>query len=113
MDIIQQITDELKRIVAKLLLGKKFPEYEDMVIEYNNEESILLISLTRLIIEGKINEAENILFDAVKNSNYKNISGVVIDFYSMLLDKSDDELSSLNFSKEEIYEGIEDIKKLL
>ena len=35
----------------------------------------------------------------------------MIEFYTLLMSKNDEELERLNFAREEIYEGIEDIKE--
>lgn len=34
-----------------------------------------------------------------------------MEFYNALLQKSDEELNESNFSREEIYQGLDDIKK--
>lgn len=113
MGIVEEVAESIKRMVAKLLFGKSFDNYEEIIINHGIEEDVLLITLKRLVFEGKANEAEDMLFDEAKHNKIKNLSYVVIEFYTMLMNKSDEELKDLNFSKEEIYEGIEDIKKYI
>ncbi|EQJ25300.1 hypothetical protein QS5_0917 [Clostridioides difficile P15] len=38
---------------------------------------------------------------------------IAIEFYTMLMEKTDEELEAMNFSKQEVYQGIEDIRKVL
>lgn len=64
--------------------------------------------LQRLVDDGKINEAEQELFDMVDRNN-RNILGVALVFYSYLNDKEDGWLTENGFSREEIKQGIEDI----
>lgn len=113
MGIVEEVAESIKRMVAKLLFGKSFDNYEEIMINHGIEEDVLLITLKRLIFEGKANEAEDMLFDEAKHNKIKNLSYVVIEFYTMLMNKSDEELKDLNFSKEEIYDGIDDIKKYI
>lgn len=113
MGIVEEIAESVKRMVAKLLFGKGFDDYEEIMINHSIEEEVLLITLKRLVFEGKVNEAEDMLFSEAKHNKVENISYVVIEFYTMLMSKSDDELEKINFSKEEIYDGINDIKKYI
>lgn len=113
MGIVEEAAEAIKRMVAKLLFGKSFDNYEEIMINHSIEEEVLLITLKRLVFEGKVNEAEDMLFDEAKNNKVEKLPYVVIEFYTILMNKSDEELNNLNFSKEEIYDGIEDIKKYM
>ena len=105
MAIVDKIFNEIKLMVARLLLGKKYSEYE--------EEEVILITLKRLVFQGNVNEAEEILFDKAKSVNSENMQYIAIEFYTMLMEKTDEELEAMNFSKQEVYQGIEDIRKVL
>lgn len=113
MSIVEEVAEAIKRMVAKLLFGKSFDNYEEIIINHSIEEEVLLITLKRLVFEGKVNEAEDMLFENAKNNKVENLSYVVIEFYTMLMSKSDEELEKINFTKEEIYDGINDIKKYI
>ncbi|WP_042271675.1 DUF6483 family protein [[Clostridium] dakarense] len=113
MGMVEEVAEAIKRMVAKLLFGKSFDNYEEIMISHSIEEEVLLITLKRLAFEGKVNEAEDMLFDNAKNSKVENLPYVVIEFYTMLMNKSDEEFKEFKFSKEEIYDGIEDIKKYI
>ncbi len=67
MAIVDQMVEAIRRMVAKALFGKSFSDYEDIDINYNVEDEVLLITLRRLVFEGKINQAENMLFEKIKD----------------------------------------------
>ena len=113
MAIVDKIFNEIKLMVARLLLGKKYSEYEEKDLVYNTEEEVILITLKRLVFQGNANEAEEILFDKAKSVNSENMQYIAIEFYTMLMEKTDEELEAMNFSKQEVYQGIEDIRKVL
>ncbi|MDY6622541.1 DUF6483 family protein [Clostridioides difficile] len=113
MAIVDKIFNEIKLMVARLLLGKKYSEYEEKDLVYNTEEEVILITLKRLVFQGNVNEAEEILFDKAKSVNSENMQYIAIEFYTMLMEKTDEELEAMNFSKQEVYQGIEDIRKVL
>ncbi|HAU4820504.1 DUF6483 family protein [Clostridioides difficile] len=112
MAIVDKIFNEIKLMVARLLLGKKYSEYEEKDLVYNTEE-VILITLKRLVFQGNVNEAEEILFDKAKTVTSENMQYIAIEFYTMLMEKTDEELEAMNFSKQEVYQGIEDIRKVL
>jgi hypothetical protein len=97
---------------------------EDINLEDIGSGDILRIMLKRLINDGKYNEAENMLFQEIDKYEVidkyeeidKNKSQVIyeiaISFYDTLLKKSDEELEKENFSREEIYQGMQDVKNI-
>jgi len=58
------------------------------------------------------NKAENLIFLEAEKNNSPELCEIASDFYNSLLKKSDKELFKSNFSREEIYQGLEDMKKL-
>lgn len=73
---------------------------------------ILKIILKRLVNYADYNKAENILFEAINKENSQETYLIAIDFYNLLLGKSDEELKEANFTREEIYQGLQDIKNI-
>lgn len=83
---------------------------------YRNEAANDLFKrLMDLLAEGKINEAENLLFEVVKNdlNGDNGYFQVALDFYLKLNGYTDAYLALCNFSKTEIDEGWSEITKLL
>lgn len=110
---IERLIKGISRMGAKILLNKE--EKSSIKIELSEMSStdIMPTLLKRLVYEGKYNEAEDILFKELdKNGSYE-MYLVAVDFYNLLLEKSDEELAKGNFSREEIYQGLEDIKKFI
>lgn len=106
-DYIMRLIREMVRALLKLLfhIDTQSPTadmFEDTEMKKQAEY------LQRLVDDGKINEAEQELFDMVDRNN-RNILGVALVFYSYLNDKEDGWLTENGFSREEIKQGIEDI----
>jgi hypothetical protein len=82
--------------------------------DFNNMGSadLLQLLLKKLILEGNYNKAENLLFDELEKNKSRVIKDTAIDFYNTLLEKSDEDLTSNNFSREEVLQGLEDINSM-
>ncbi len=107
-DSISREIDELIRVIGDVFLGKKNTAYEVIEDEAHKACNNLYYRIDKALQEGKMNEAENILFEeiSVENPSYLEIA---IDFYTKLNQKTEEELQQVQFSKEEIVEGIKDI----
>lgn len=108
---------QIEMITAGLAMA--FLNKERLVHEatdpYRNEDANKLNKrLLDLLADGKINEAENLLFEAVGNDDFVDCDylHVALDFY-LKLDQYDDEyLKRYGFSKAEASEGWTAITKL-
>ena len=89
--ILKQIEMSTK-FLAKLIFGKESPEYKLQYDEIANAKPIDLLCLTlrRMIDEGEINEAENLLYENIEREARAEYLEIAIDFY--------DRLSKLSFS---------------
>lgn len=88
----------------------------EMTDPYRNEGANELEKrLLDLLADGKINEAENLLFQAVeKDQNVDHdYLRVALDFYLKVEELTDDELASSDFSRAEVLDGWAEITKLL
>lgn len=108
---LEELFKSLGKMGAKILFNKEEKSGETININQINSTSILPILLKRLVYEGEYNKAENILFNELKKNNSEEMQVIAEDFYNLLLGKSNEELKKNNFSREEIYQGLEDIKK--
>jgi hypothetical protein len=86
---------------------------EEIDWEAVSSQDILPILVKRLVLEGKYNEAENIIFDELNRNPSTEIYDIAKNFYNILLSKSDEELEKADFSREEIYMGLEDAGKII
>ena len=112
MGLIDRLQNQKREQVFKELLGKKYSSLNDLNFAYDPIEEILLIRIKRLVMDGKINEAEDVLFESIKKSKTANSIYIAGEFYTMLKELSEEQLKERNFSPEEIDEGISFIKVL-
>lgn len=109
--VMRMISNKIK-FLTKLLLEKDNPDYDYLNYDTESESNILYNDLINLILENKINEAENLLFNEFDPLDKSKIA-VAIDFYNRLNNLDDDILKKNNFSRKEIKEGLDDISNIL
>lgn len=109
-DYIMGIITNLIRFLSKIFYGKDIAMYELSENEQYAESDNLHRKLLTLLSDGKINEAENILFKKLNPKNNRDMM-VAIDFYQRLNNLDNKFLQESNFSREEIEEGLRDIAK--
>jgi len=116
-DYLMRQIEIIGRTLAKLLFNKDSADY--VIIDYQqfNETDIIHSKLRELIDEGKINEAENLLFEYIEEELEDNPDGreyleVAIDFYSRLNELNDDILENCGFEREEISEGMREAAEI-
>lgn len=104
--ILRQIR-EMVHAVMKMLFQVSASELTPEVIEDSTARTTLenLIALTD---EGKIDEAENQLYEMICDGDRQNLE-IGLLFYYNLNGKDDDFLEVHNFSREEIMTGIQDL----
>ncbi|MCX0355979.1 DUF6483 family protein [Clostridium perfringens] len=112
-DYIKRVIDSIGKMCVAMVSGKNAIESN---IEDNNydmkisEDDLLEIMVKKYANEGNINEAENIIFEAIKSHKTKKSYEIALDFYKHINDYSDEKLKELNFSREEIVDGLNEIK---
>lgn len=112
MGLVDRLKNENRELVFKELLGKKYSDLDDFDIVYSPNEEFILIDIKRLVLESKINEAEDVLFASLEKSRSINMLFIAGEFYTMLMDLSDEELNKNNFSRSEIKDGMSDVKSI-
>ena len=95
--------------IAKIVFGKDAVLYEVQNESGQTETDKLHLYLLRLIDEGKANEAEDLLFQHLSPGD-KDALLLVLDFYQRLSALSDEALERMNFSRREIYEGLQEVE---
>lgn len=106
-DYVMRLIKEMVRTILKLLfnIDKESPTVE--LLE-DKEEKEVLGNLLDMIDAGKINEAENRLYDLINEADMNSLK-VALLFYSYLNDKTDDFLEVNGFNRNEIKLGIEKV----
>ncbi|MBE6052774.1 MAG: hypothetical protein E7212_02500 [Clostridium sartagoforme] len=79
-------------------------------LEDNGSSELLRIILRSLIDKKEYNKAEDVLFEEIEKNKSEANYKVGLDFYEILLSKKDEELIENNFSKEEVLQGLKDLK---
>ena len=110
-DYIMKMIKEAARALAAFALGKKLPEYNlpDEKEDYTMSDH-LYEQLIQLAEEGKLNEAEDLLFDHI-DSEIEDIFELGINYYLYINEFSNDRLEENNYTREEIMEGIRDFAR--
>lgn len=106
-DYIMRLIKEMVRMLLKLLfhIDTAAPTAELLC---ETEERKVLDNLLDLVDDGKINEAENRIYELTIDGNMGNLE-IALLFYSYLNDKTDEFLERNNYSRKEIKEGLEDV----
>ena len=104
--ILRQIR-EMVRAVMKMLFQVNTTELTPEVIEDTDARQTLM-DLTDLVENGRIDEAENQLYEMTCDGDRQNLE-IGLLFYYHLNGKDDEFLEANDFSREEIMMGIQDL----
>ncbi|MGO1580620.1 MAG: DUF6483 family protein [Peptoniphilaceae bacterium] len=110
-DIILRRINEVVRMISKIVFNKDSIEYIYEDKENKSFNDRIHDELLSMISKGKINEAEDFLFDNLDVSNLNYVK-VAMDFYVRINCMKDKELENLNFSRSEIKEGLEELLEI-
>ena len=105
------------RALAKLIFNKDTTEYIIIDYQHLNTADLFHKQLLALIDDGKLNEAENLLFEKMQeevegDTGRKDYLEIAADFYTRLNDMSDKILDKCGFEREEIDEGLREAAEL-
>lgn len=106
-DYVMRLIKEMVRAILKLLFNIDTESPTVELLE-NKEEMETLENLLDMIDDGKINEAENRLYDLTSDTDVNSLE-IALLFYSYLNDKTDDFLEANDFSRDEIKLGLENV----
>ena len=109
-DYIMRLIHGIALVLARLLLGKQMESEGEITTILDKQEKEQNDLLLRMVDEGKINKAEERLFDLLENTSWddRHKAAVAICFYSHVNDKDDEFLEKADFTRDEIMEGLED-----
>ena len=112
-DYIMRLIHGIALVLARLLLGRQMESEGEIATILDKQEKEQNDLLLRMVDEGKINRAEERLFDLLENASWddRHKAAVAICFYSHVNDKDDEFLEQADFTREEIMEGLEDAMK--
>lgn len=115
-DWFERQVEALGKALAGAIFGKEkleelFEKYEAVLTQETLDEDILERILKKHIENGELCTAEDLLFDSLKEESTPQKVIVGLNFYNKLNEFDEKYLKDHNFSKEEIKEGIEELKK--
>lgn len=113
-DYLMRQIQMMVQFIARMILKRNAEIYRAVPDEYGNfsSEGELYLDLMRKIKQGKINEAENLLFEAIEQNPNNSMLEIALDFYRTLGEMPDDFLEENNFSKDEVCQGLNDIMRI-
>ena len=106
-DYVMRFIKEMVRAILKLLFNID-AETPTVELLENKEKKETLENLLDMVDAGKVNEAENKLYDLINNTDVNSLV-VALLFYSYLNDKTDNFLEVNSFSRDEIKLGVENL----
>ncbi len=110
--MIRQI-DAIIEYIAETVLGKKKKEYNISIGNPDeiDDSEVNIMYLYQIADSGKINIAENLLFDKIENQKTVDSLEMGLSFYIYLNSKTDEFLEKHDFSRQEIIDGLNDLQK--
>lgn len=112
-DYIMRMIEDMSAFLANVIFQKDVASI-DIFDEQGNlsESNFLHVQLLNMIAEGRLNEAENLLFEKIEAHPNPAFLPVALDFYTCLDNLSDEALNNAGFPRAEIVEGLGEIKKI-
>ena len=112
-DYIMDMIETFVRGMARKIFQVEDEGDDIGIYEYMSDDGNVLSGIIRsLVHQNKINQAENLLFEQLEENPSKENLFIALGFYAMIGKKTEEELLEADFSKEEIEDGISDIKRL-
>ncbi len=106
-DYIMRLIKEMVRAMLKLLFNIDTDSPTKELLE-ESEEKQTLERLLDMVDEGRIDEAENIIYETANGSDYKKLKMALL-FYAYLNEKPDKFLKENDFSRDEVKQGIREL----
>lgn len=104
--------ERLTKLIALVVFQKHEEEEQYEEVYSISEDAMLLGDLRRMTLAGKINEAENLLFERLLMDTSGHNLSVAGIFYGELSQLMDDELNRSGFSRQEIMEGLQSVERI-
>lgn len=109
-DYILRMIQMLTRVLSRMFFGKDTVSYPMPDETAQGQDDPLHLRLLDLLASLQFNEAENLLFERVESGNLQHLA-IALDFYARLNALDDKVLTSGGFTREEVYQGLQDIAR--
>lgn len=77
-----------------------------------SEDDLLEIMVKKYLKDGNINKAEDLIFDSINSNMTKRTYEIALNFYNEINNYSDEKLNKCSFSRKEIVNGLEELKRV-
>lgn len=108
-DFILRLAEGIGNMSASVLGLKDNRKMEVVQLEGLSDSNIIKTIINKHLRSGKFNEAEDFLFNILENNPSEEIFQIGSWMYEELDKKSDEELISSNFTRNEIIQGTTDL----
>lgn len=106
-DYIMRQIEGMTAVLARVLFRKDAPQYElPRQVQQYAQEDHLHLQLLSLLGQGKIKEAEELLFDALDGKNMR-VLEIAVDFYSRANEFGDEYLAGRGVTREELEKNLQ------
>lgn len=104
---------ELTRNLATFVFARNLSKHELFDEEGRYAAGELLFHTVKgKLLEGKVNEAENLLFETIEADPREEYLPAALDFYEELAGMDTDALAACNFTPEEVAEGLRAVHRI-
>ncbi len=112
-DYIMRLIHGIAQMLAKLLFNRVEEQGGRLDILQDRDSEAESDYLRRMVDAGKINAAENRLFELIESAAWeeRRLAALILEFYDYVNGKDDDFLAKAGFSRDEIVSGMEDALK--
>ena len=106
-DWLMQQIEAISTMLGDILFGKRGEKIlvEPAAVTHSGDNA-LYRQLQAMVRQGKLCEAENLLYESLEAANEEALEAAKL-FYDDLNALSDEDLQTGNFSRQEIYEGLQ------
>lgn len=114
-DYIKRLIKSIGQMAVAIVAGRDAVQSNIKLDKFNisiSEDGLLEMMVRKYVSGGKINEAQDMIIDAIKSHRSKQNYKIALAFYEEINKWDENRLSKCNFSKQKIIEGLENIKKL-
>jgi hypothetical protein len=111
-DFLMREIENFSKFVIKLFRKENMEFETDQEHENSIEDDLLFYRFQEMIYTGKINEAENALFEIIEKEPKLGYLKLSEKFYSEVVKMSDEYLQRHHYSREEIFESLDQIKQI-
>lgn len=108
-DYVMRLAKEIARMIAFLITGKKDEEELEDKRLYTSLDGLYEL-IIKLADNGKINEAESLLFNKLDKNDIEQLY-IAMAFYEHINEYTDEFLNQHSYTREEIIEGLNDLAK--